>query len=441
MRPATAILALCALLGSAARADEAARRTPVVRAVERAGPAVVNISTERVVVQTLRDPFFDPFFEDFFGRVSPPERQVKTTSLGSGVPIDPDGYLLTNEHVIRKASKIHVTLADGKALEAILIASDRAADLALCRVDAGKPLPWISVDGRSGLLIGEPAIALGNPFGLENSVTVGVVSAKDRSLLSDGRVAYKDLVQTDASINPGNSGGPLLNIEGELIGINTAIYSEAQGIGFAIPVSRARRALADMLDPRRLKGAGWTGLDPVFGEEGLAVDAAAPGSPAARAGIRAGDRIASVGGKPASGFFPCLRALGALRPGDPLALRVLRDGKPLEMTLKAAAAPTPSVDQRLKARLGISAQALAPDLAERLGLQVDSGCLVGEVAPGGSAARAGLAPGDVIVRAGRQTFRDPEGLMAALEEGSGETTLQIVRGRRVYAAAVTLEVP
>lgn len=430
-------LGILLLASATASADEALRRGPVVRAVEKTGPAVVNISTERIIVR--RDPFFDPLFEEFFGRISPPERRVKTTSLGSGVLIDPEGYLLTNEHVIRKASQIHVTLADGTACEAALIAADRGADLALCKVSGPKALPCVSLDTATGLLIGETAIALGNPFGLENTVTVGVVSAKNRALMSDGRVAYRDLIQTDASINPGNSGGPLLNLDGELIGVNTAIYSQAEGIGFAIPVSRVRAVLRDLMDPRRQ--GGWTGLvlDVEAGAR-LAVTAVDPGSPADRAGVKPGDAVHAIAGREAPGFFGCLRILSRVRPGQSLPLGVQRNGLAQALVLKIAPPPRPTAERLLRERLGLAVQSLTPELAAGLDLEVDRGCAVTEVLPAGPAARAGIEPGDVILRLGRQAVQSPAGLGAALEglAPGEETALQVVRGNRIYAATVTL---
>ena len=434
MRRAATLLALA----FSAFADEASRRTPVVRAVERDGPAVVNVSTERVVVQAVRDPFFDPFFEDFFGRVAPPTRKVKTTSLGSGVLVDPDGYLVTNEHVIRKASRIHVTLSDGTALDADLIASDREADLALCRVRSEKPLPFVRLDAVSDPMMGETAIAIGNPFGLENSVSVGVVSAKNRSLMSEGHVAYRDLVQTDASINPGNSGGALLNADGELIGINTAIYSDAEGIGFAVPVSRVRTVLSAMLDPRRA-GKGWTGLSLGLAAAGpfrgrLAVEEVQPSSPAERAGLKAGDLVTAVGERRAPGFFAGLKALSLLAPDQDLPLEVERGGKALKAALKAVEPPRLPVERLARERLGLALQALTPEVALKLGLGIARGAIVTEVLPGGPAERAGIAPGDVVVRADRKGVADPEALGALLEaaESGAPMTLQVVRGNRIY---------
>lgn len=447
MRSLAALGLGAALLPVLAGADEASRRTPVVKAVERTAPAVVNISTERIVVQTLRDPFVDPFFESFFGRVAPPTRKVRTTSLGSGVFVDPDGYLLTNEHVIRKASKINVTLSDGTALEAELIAADRAADLALCRVKSSGPMACVSLDTVAPLLIGETAIALGDPFGLENTVTVGVISAKNRSLMNDGQVAYKDLIQTDASINPGNSGGPLLNLDGDLIGINTAVYSEAEGIGFAIPVSRVRQVLAEMLDPAR-RGGGWLGFRLDVAEEAggparLVLAQVQPDGPAARAGLKTGDKVTAIDGRFHGGFFGALKMLAAVRPGDTVTLSVLGSGSARPVAVKAAAPPRPTPERLIRTRLGLTVERLTPEQAAALDLELDRGCIVTEVAAGGVAAAAGLAPGDVILRLGRQAVQDPESLAQALEgiATGADAALQVVRRNRVYVTTLRPDAP
>ena len=226
---------------SAAVPAESERRTPVVKVVEKTGPAVVNVYTETVVNTPFRSPgqFSDPFEElmpELFGnRPRVQERQ----SLGSGVIVDANGTIVTNEHVIVQASSIRVLLADKREFTAKLIGADSDFDLAVLKVDADEKLPFIPLPTKESILIGETVVAIGNPYGLSHTVTVGVVSATGRTIQS-GDVLYRDFIQTDASINPGNSGGPLINIDGDLVGINTAILGEAQGIGFSIPATRAR---------------------------------------------------------------------------------------------------------------------------------------------------------------------------------------------------------
>jgi serine protease Do len=302
-----AILTLLLLAGTAhasAPETDPARRSRVVEAVERARPAVVNISAEQVVVQRPMpfpsDPFFDQFFRDFFD--SRPRRSTRT-SLGSGVVVRSDGTILTNEHVILRGSRVHVTLADGREFEARVVGSDPDSDLAVLHIDAGRSLPYVALGGSDDLMIGETVIAIGNPFGLSHTVTTGVVSAVKRTLQTGGRT-YTDFIQTDASINPGNSGGPLLNILGELIGINTAIYGNAQGIGFAIPVDRARRVMDTLVSGRRApepepNTLAWDlmGLDVREDDGGLAVARVRSGSAADRVGVQRGDRILGLDGE------------------------------------------------------------------------------------------------------------------------------------------------
>src|SRR5262245_7267285 len=309
MAKATALLLI--LLGAsvaAAAETDPARRSLVVQAVERTSPAVVNVSTEQVTEQRgspfpfPQDPFFDEFFRDF---VDPRPRRFKTTSLGSGVIVDPDGTILTNVHVVLRGSRIHVTIADGRELDATPVGADADSDIAVLRVKAGGRLPAVSLGTSSDLMIGETVIAIGNPFGLSHTVTTGVVSAVGRSLHDEERT-YTDFVQTDASINPGNSGGPLLNIRGELIGINTAIYGKAQGIGFAIPVDRARRVMRDLVAFGEVRRP-WTGLvvqdltpdlAQHFGaRHGVVVAEVEPDGPAARAGVVRGEVIVRVDGR------------------------------------------------------------------------------------------------------------------------------------------------
>jgi len=281
-----------------------ARRSRVVEAVERAQPAVVNISTEQVVVQRPipfpSDPFFDQFFRDFFD--SRPRRSTRT-SLGSGVLVRSDGTILTNQHVILRGSRVHVTLADGREFEARMVGSDAGSDLAVLHIDAGRSLPYIALGDSGDLMIGETVIAIGNPFGLSHTVTTGVVSAVKRTLQTNGRT-YTDFIQTDASINPGNSGGPLLNILGELIGINTAIYGNAHGIGFAIPVDRARRVMDTLVSGRRApepdpNTLAWDlmGLEAREDRGGLAVVRVRSGSAAERVGLQRGDRLLGLDGE------------------------------------------------------------------------------------------------------------------------------------------------
>jgi len=431
-------------LSAIAFAGESPRRTPVVAAVERVGPSVVNISTEQIIVQRYdpffgpRDRLFDDMMREFFGRSH--EETFKSTSLGSGVIIDPDGYIATNEHVVRKASRIIVTLFDKTRLEGTLISASAEDDLAVVKVQVSKPLRAIQFATSSDLMIGEPVIALGNPYGLENTVTVGVLSAKNRTITAEGREVFKDLLQTDAAINPGNSGGPLLNIEGKLIGINTAIYAGAQGIGFAIPSDRARALLADLLDYRQLHGV-WLGIRgqdltaeiarglgvPV--DSGVLVVEADKKGPAARAGIKDHAIIVAVDGVPVHTLMELNLAVLKRKAGDTLTLLVHEGSKQRTVAVRLAEAPAPSGKDIIAARLGLEVQA------------VKGGLLIKGIRRGTDAQRVGIRPGDILVQVGRFPTKTVDQLVAILERVRPGTVLPvfIAREDEVLVARVRIE--
>lgn len=387
------------------------RRDATVRAVEEVSPAVANISTERVIV--ARDTFFGGGFDldEFFKDLGPP-RRVRQTSLGSGVVIDPEGYVVTNAHVVARASAIQVSLPapGGKSHEhsAVLVNISPENDLALLKmepakdeVECGLPrFPVARLARADDAIVGETVIALGNPFGLGSTVTRGVLSAKERAV--EGASAKADFLQTDAAINPGNSGGPLVNLAGEVIGINTAIYAQARGIGFAIPVGRVRAAVCDLLDERELAGR-FTGLtlDANGGAgEGALVLLAAAGSPAARAGIRAGDRITAVAGEKVAWAFAVKKRL-LERMDEEVALTAVAPGEaPREVRLRAEAAPALPGEKLVRERLGLRVKPISNLLAERAGLLDSAGVLVVRADEAGPGGRAGLQAGDVIARIG-----------------------------------------
>ncbi|MBI4577618.1 MAG: trypsin-like peptidase domain-containing protein [Planctomycetes bacterium] len=396
-----------------------ARRTPVVAAVERAGPAVANVSTERVVVRRdpfldLGDPLMDEFYGRFFGRRR--ERAFTTSSLGSAVLVDGAGYAITNAHVVHRASEIHITLADGAAYTAELVGTSVESDLAVLHIAADRALPALRFGSSEGLLIGETVVALGNPFGLENTVTTGVLSARNRSIQERGRTVFTDLLQTDCAINPGNSGGALLNVNAELGGINTAIVKDATGIGFAIPADRVQRVLGEILAPEVLNGT-WLGLETAQAVEGGArVESVAKDSPAAEAGVKAGEVVTSVDGRPVGGPFDLQRAILRASAGDTLGLGLGGTAAAPARTVpvKVAARPRARGEAEAERRMGVS-------LVERRGV----GLVVRRVEEGGPGAAVGLTPGDVLEKLGlrRPTLYGSVVRMVAVEGLEGLSSI------------------
>ena len=420
---------------------EPSRRTAVVRAVERAGPAIVNISTARIVRRRIdpffefRDQFFDQMFRDFFERHARPYVQ---NSLGSGVLVSPDGYVLTNAHVVNRATKIQVTLRNKKRFEATLINTDAEHDIALLKIKPPTPLPVAPMGTSSDLMIGETVIAIGNPFGLASSVTTGVISATGRSIHARGREVFTGLLQTDAAINPGNSGGALLNIQGELIGINTAIQAGAEGIGFAIPVDAALKSACDLLNYRILKRIR-LGIQAGKTKTGVRITAVEPKSPAAEAGLRVGDRIVSIDGHAVDKEF-CFRRLVVRRdPGDKVTFGIRRGKAALNVAVKLGREPEPPPRQLAKKKLGIDVQDITQELGRALGMEKESGVLVTAIEATGPASKAGLRPSDAIVYLGSYRLRSVRALGLLLKELKLGSRVRVVfvRNRRLYQTLLT----
>ncbi|MBF8223051.1 Do family serine endopeptidase [Halomonas sp. 328] len=333
-------------------------RGPVsyAEAVERAAPAVVNIYSSRIVERDEHPLMSDPFFRQFYGD-DLPSRQRMLSSLGSGVIVSRDGYVLTNHHVIGGADQIQVALRDGRETLAEVIGTDPESDLAVLRIELDD-LPVIALSDSSRVAVGDVALAIGNPFGVGQTVTMGIISATGRSHL--GLNAYEDFIQTDAAINPGNSGGALIDPEGALVGINTAIFSRSggsQGIGFAIPANLARNILEELVTQGRVI-RGWLGIEAQemtpelalsFGLQtprGVVIAGVMADGPADRAGLRPGDVLLEVDGRPILDARVAMSDIAAIAPGSELPLTVIRSGQPLELVLEVGERPTPELRQR-----------------------------------------------------------------------------------------------
>jgi serine protease Do len=412
---------------------------------ERVSPGVVNISTKKTVVAHSLEDFFPFPFQEPFGQQQPPgERKQQVPSLGTGFVISPDGYIVTNNHVIEDVDSITVRFVDGTELPAEIVGRDPKTDVALIRVKSEKPLFALPLGDSEVVRPGEWVVAIGNPFGLEHTVTAGIVSAKHRNIEQG---MYDDYIQTDAAINPGNSGGPLLNLAGEVIGINTAINPRANTIGFAVPINMAKDILPQLKSQGHVT-RGWLGvviqkITPEIAEEfgledakGALVSKVVPDGPAADAGIQQRDVIREFDGKPIDDFDDLPRLVARTPVDKKVEVVVIRDGKrrtvkPVIEALEepeVVASAQPSAPQGASA-FGLRLQELTPELAEQLGLESDAhGVVVSGVEPDGPAAEAGLRRGDVIVEVDRHEVNDTGDLQKRLKETDERALLLVRRG-------------
>ncbi len=425
--------------------------TSFVELVKKEKPAVVNISTTQVVKQKgfshprfeggrrpFEEFFGDDFFRKFFGDTPP--REFKSRSLGSGFIIDKEGYILTNNHVIENASEIKVKLSDEKEFDARIIGRDPKTDIALIKIDVENHLPVVNIGDSDLLEIGEWVVAIGNPFGLEQTVTAGIVSAKGRLI---GSGPYDNFIQTDASINPGNSGGPLFNTRGEVVGINTAIIASGQGIGFAIPINMAM----DILPQLKEKGMvvrGWLGvmvqhITPDLAEslnlenkEGALVADVVKGAPAEKAGIERGDIILEFDGEKI-GKMRDLPNLVAVTPvGKKVKVLVLRKGEEKSFTVKIVQLKeekmAAAVEEAEIGELGMKVQEITPDLADYFELEENEGVVVVDVERNSPAAEVGIRRGDLIQEVNQQPIRSLSDYKKALSlKEAGEPSLFWIR--------------
>ena len=441
----------------------------VEKVADTVGKAVVSISiehTEKVGASSARryqfggpgggpmeDEFFRRFFEDFFGEL--PQREYKQLGLGSGVIIDPRGYILTNEHVVGEADKIAVTLPDGREFKAEIKGVDKRSDLAVIKIE-GRDFPAVGLGDSDNLRIGQWVVAIGNPFGFaihnpEPTVTAGVVSALHRSL---GRISsdrdYGDLIQTDAAINPGNSGGPLVNLKGEIVGINVAIFSTSggyQGIGFAVPSNSAKRIVSRLIEGKKVI-YGWLGitiqnlddkLAAYFGladKKGVLVSRVLEDSPAAKAGIENGDIILKLDAKETNNANVLLKIVGNSEPGSKIKLDMQRDKKPLSLNAIIGSRPE-NIDEAGKPAVretssdywrGIKVEAITPDSAGKSRLGGYAGVAVVDVQPDSPAEEAGIVSGDVILEINRIYIDSITVYKNVIQAAKGDCLVRTVRG-------------
>lgn len=422
---------------------------------KEAGPAVVNISTVKTVQgrgDQLRDLFrfhgrnqdqFDEFFRQFERFFGDQGRPRKERSLGSGFIISEDGYIVTNNHVIADADEITVNLqardnGDSEQHRAVIVGRDPETDLALIKIEVDRELPALEFGDSEKMEVGEWVFAIGNPFGLDHTVTAGIVSAKGRNI---GSGPFDSFIQTDASINPGNSGGPLLNLDGEVIGINTAIIASGQGIGFAIPSSMARRIIDQLRENKRVS-RGWIGVTiqdvdentaKALGlkePEGALISSVMPGQPADKGGIKTGDVIIEVNGNSVTDSSELLQNIAALKPGDKARVKVWRRNstKTLTVTLgerdpkmlaRQQQQQGPMVEPEAS-ELGISIRPVRSEEARALGLDKPAGLLITSVESGSIAEESDLRPGDVILEANQNAVNTVEEFRGVLEGDARE---------------------
>jgi len=437
--------------------------TPMVPAnfsdlAEKVRPGVVNIQVVKKVKNIgFRNFPGNPFggqnpFGDFFSPFSQgnPPGGFEQKGVGSGFIMSREGYILTNNHVVEEADQIKVKLSNGKEYEGKVIGRDPKTDLALVKIEGAPDLQSLSLGNSEDLKVGSWVVAVGSPFGLEQTVTAGIVSAKGRVI---GSGPYDNFIQTDASINPGNSGGPLVNLKGEVVGINTAIIAEGQGIGFAIPINMAKE-IASQLQNQGHVTRGWLGVNiqevtpelaKSFGlkdNKGALVSQVLPNSPAEKAGIEQGDVILQFDGKDVSDSKELPRIVASTPVGKSVMVKIARDGKVTdrqvklgEMEEKAEVAKTPSTHRRL----GIAVQNLTPEIAKGLGLKKETGVVVTQVEPGSPASDAGIQTGDVIRELNRKPVKDVEDFVQKIEKVKDQDSvlLFVQRGQNSLFAAVT----
>jgi len=463
-------LTVCVLLSAGVSSAEIGQKE-IVKLIKTEKLSVVNIRTTKTVKPSIRqkhsmrspygghghkrglDNFLGrDFFERYFGNMP---KKHKEKSLGSGVIIDKDGYIVTNFHVINDADEIVVKTSEGKKYKAKVIGKDKKTDIALIKVDSDKPFPFANMGSSDKIEVGESVIAIGNPFGLEQTVTKGIISAKGRVI---GSGPYDDFLQTDASINPGNSGGPLFNMNGDVIGINTAIVASGQGIGFAIPIDMAKTVIKQLRNGGKVV-RGWLGvmiqeITPELAknfklkdEKGALITEVIKGSPAEKGGMKRGDIVISLDGKKIKNIRELSREAANKPVGDKVKVEVLRKTKKVSLTILMG--EYPSDDAALsegglseQTSIGITVQSLTPDIKKSLGLESEvMGVLISKVEMGSPAEEANLRRGDIIVEVNQSPTPDISIYQAAIEKvkPKGTVLFLIKRASGTIFVPVTLE--
>ncbi len=441
---------------SIVHSHELNRETAVVKAVREVSPAVVNISSAYEVRKRTSpfsgfglNPFFDEFFRDFFDPRF--ERRQQNTSLGSGVIINGEkGLILTNAHVIQKTGTIKVVLQDEREFEAKIVGADPDSDLAVLKIDSKDPLPAIHMGSSEDLMIGETVIAIGNPFGFSHTVTTGVISAMNRSIRAQDRV-YHDFIQIDASINPGNSGGPLLNINGDLIGINTAIYAKAQGIGFAIPIGKARKIISDLIQYGEVIQA-WIGITvqnmdetlakylKVPSSSGIVVKMVEPKSPAKRAGVQESDIILSIDKKKIDSIEDYKSVTKSITAGESLRAMLWRNGKKQTVVIDTIVYPIEMAEDLAYRLMGIKVEDLTRRKRKAYRIYAKEGVVISKIKKDSYLDQIGAEPGDVIRQLDDFTIQTSKDFKKAIIKSrlKNSIVLLLQRGEQGYYITVTL---
>jgi Do/DeqQ family serine protease len=440
MKKIAVVFVLFIFIAMAGPAQADHRRTPVVKAVETVSPSVVNITVIKKNAPGVRSPFGDPFFDQFFKDFSG-QQSRQSQSLGSGVIIDgAKALVLTNAHVIASGGEITVRLKDGREFVADLVGSDPDFDLAVLKLKKASDLPQVVMGDSNDIYIGETVIAIGNPFGFSHTVTTGVVSAVNRPMKTNNG-AYGSFIQTDAAINPGNSGGPLLNINGKLIGINTAIHARAEGIGFAIPVNKAKFVVDELLNTGHVAPI-WIG---VFGQDvdqatarhfklknlkGFLVSEVYSETPAAKVGVMVGDVILAINGRGITNKDDYLIQLFGVTKSEALTMIYVRDGKRRKINLKPQVVDREMALTLVRTRWGF-------ELADS---RNKNGAEVTVIVPGSPAARLGLQAGDIIHQIGSRRLSSGLDLINAFLRNRLQKTvlMRVQRGRGLYYVRLTL---